>query len=133
MIAFNITRYTMFVRTKQQIPVYPILPYRTFSNHNDQLFLTKILAKRDPLLRELNGLASFVLDDHPYPKTKKQFDRRTQEIDRKIKHLRLSSSDQKFLDRLMMETGVNVVRIYPFYTKNKIFSFYRSIFGKDRI
>ena len=118
----------MFARTKQQTSVYPILPYRTFSNRYDQVFLTNILAKRDPFLRELNSLASFVLDDHPYPKTKEQFNRRAKEIYKNIKHLRLSSSDGKFIDRLMSETGVHVVRSFSFCTKMKSsFSIGRSL------
>jgi hypothetical protein len=102
----------MLVRTKQQRSVHPILPHPTLSYRHDQVFLTRILAQKEPFLEELNSLASFVLDDHPYPRTKEQFNRRTEEINKNIKHLHLSSSDKKFLDRLMMETGVTMVRIF---------------------
>jgi len=104
----------MIVRAKQQRSVHPILYH-----HYDQKFLTIILAQKDPLLRQLSSIASFVLDDHPYPKTREQFVRRTREINKNIEHLHLSSSDQKFLDRLMMETGVSVVRIFVLYIEMK--------------
>ncbi len=74
-----------------------------------QQFLKKIFPQNDPFLQEFNNVAALVLDDHPYPKTQKEFNRRTQQIIRNIRKLHLSSSDQKFLNRLMIETGVSVV------------------------
>lgn len=88
---------------------YPRGHHSIVANRYDQEFLTRLIAQRDPLLQRLNNVASFVLDDHPYPRNSKDFQRRTVEINRNIRHLHLSSSARKFLDDLMMETGVNVV------------------------
>ena len=114
---------------------YPRGHHSTLSNRYDQEFLTRIIAQKDPLLQRLNSVASFVLDDHPYPRNAKDFQRRTIEINRNIRHLHLSSSDQKFLDRLMMETGVSVVRSLPLSLNKptKIHFLFRSTSGKVHI
>ncbi len=125
----------MIVRTNQQRSLRPMYSRPSLANTYDQFYLTKILAQRDPLLQRLNSIASLVLDDHPYPKSRKQFDRRTIEIEKNIQNLNLSSSSQRFLRRLMDETGVNVVSIFfPNNKKSSVLSFsHRSIFGKDHI
>jgi uncharacterized protein YozE (UPF0346 family) len=125
----------MIVRTNQQRSLRPMYSRQSLANNHDQFYLTRILAQRDPLLQRLNSIASLVLDDHPYPKSREEFNRRTIEIEKNIKNLKLSSSSQRFLRRLMNETGVNVVSIFFSNTTNSsALSFSnRSIFGKDHM
>lgn len=105
----------MITQRKQRRIEYPVRYYPRLSNRNDQAFLTQILAQKAPIIQGFNDVASFILDDHPYPRNADEFRRRTVEINREIRHLHLSLAAQRFLDRLMTETGVSVVRIIHFF------------------
>lgn len=100
----------MIASRKQRRVEYPVWSHPTLFNRRDRAILTQILAQREPIIQGFNNVASFLLDDHPYPRNADEFRQRTVEINRKIQHLHLSSSAQRFLDRLMKETGVSVVR-----------------------
>jgi hypothetical protein len=88
-------------------------PKRKIISHQDQFFhLPTTIALNDPFLRRLYSVVSFVLDDHPYPATREDFQRRTYEISKNIQDLNLSSQQLKFLRRLMTDTGVTLVSIF---------------------
>lgn len=77
----------------------------------DKFFhLPTAIALNDPFLRQVYGVVSQILDDHPYPTTRDEFRRRTREINRNIRELYLHTTQLNFLQRLMVETGINVVR-----------------------
>ncbi len=85
----------------------------------DRFFhLPTVLAVNDPFLRRLYSAVSYVLDDHPYPSTPKEFHHRTHEIKHEIRNLTLSPDQHQFLQRLMKETGVTLVN---FFSKKKFF------------
>jgi hypothetical protein len=139
----------MIVNFNQKRSRRPIISHRSSINHYDQLNLTKILAQRDPFIqhlqrdpfiqnlqRHVHRVANIILDDHPYPRTSDEFHRRTFEIEKKVRNLNLSPNAQRFLNRLITDTGVSVVSI--FIKKNSLtllyyFPSHRSIFGKDLI
>lgn len=83
---------------------------RKFLPRRDKIFhLPTALAENDPFLRNLYGVVTFILDDHPYPSTREEYYQRTYDIQRELQHLHLPPVKQKFLDRLLQETGVTVV------------------------
>lgn len=99
------------------------------SFHRDRFFyLPTVLALNDPFLRRLYSIVAFHLDDHPYPSTEKEFNRRTYQIQRNIQDLNLSPEQHQFLQRLMIETGVTLVAFF-FYVNSSIFFNSMSIFG----
>lgn len=71
-----------------------------------------MLAQNDPFLRRLYSFVSNVLDDHPYPSTKEEYNRRIYEIQRNVENLNLPPEQYQFLQRLMEETGVNLVDLW---------------------
>jgi len=89
------------------------VPKQNRSIHRDRFFhLPTVIAENDPFLRRLYGVVSYVLDDHPYPSTPKEFRHRTHEIKHEIRNLNLDSDQQQFLRRLMTETGVTLVNFF---------------------
>ena len=85
-------------------------PKRKVLSHRDSFFhLPTTLAQNDPFLRRLYGVVSYYLDDHPYPSTREEFERRTFEIKQNVRDLNLRPDQQTFLERLMSETGVTLV------------------------
>ncbi|CAF1533020.1 unnamed protein product [Adineta steineri] len=95
------------------IAVRFLKPKRKLTSHQDRFFhLRTTIALNDPFLRRLYSVVSLVLDDHPYPSTRDEFQRRTYEIDKNIQELNLSSHQSKFLRRLMNETGISLVDLW---------------------
>jgi hypothetical protein len=124
----------MIAYSHQKRSLHPTISVQPSSIRYDQRYLTRILEQGDPLLQHLHSFASVALHDHPYPKTSKEFNRRTLEIEKKIRNLKLSSYDQNFLHHLIAETGVSLVSTSLEQEKNaSMFFFLRLIFGKDLI
>ena len=82
------------------------------SHRNDHFHLPTTIAQNDPFLRRLYHVVAVILDDHPYPSTPEEFDRRTQQIKENIQDLHLTLSQHKFLRRLIKETDVTLVNIF---------------------
>ena len=83
---------------------------RKYSHRGDRFpHLPTVLAQNDPFLRRLYGAVSFIIDDHPYPTTQEEFQRRDGEIRWKLRALNLNPGQQKFLRRLETETSVSLV------------------------
>ncbi|CAF1396066.1 unnamed protein product [Rotaria sordida] len=86
---------------------------RKISSRHDRIFHSSTtMTQNESILQRLYSFVFSVLDDHPYPSTRKEFHRRTYEIQRNIRNLNLSSTQQKFLHRLMIETGVTLVDLW---------------------
>jgi len=86
---------------------------RKYSSRHDRVFhLPTIIAQNDPFLRRLYGVVALILDDHPYPSTPEEFNRRTEEIKRNVQDLNLSPYELNFFHRLIKETGVTMVHFF---------------------
>jgi hypothetical protein len=85
---------------------------RNPSRHDGFFRLPTVLAQNDPFLRRLYSVVSLVLDDHPYPATPEQFQKRTLEIKNNVENLNLSPDQNSFLRRLIKETGVSLVNLF---------------------
>lgn len=86
--------------------------FRSQRKYRDGFFhLPTVLAANDPFLRRLYGVVSDVLDDRPYPKNSIEYEKRTLEIQHEISRRHFSTSERKFLNRLQVETGVELVKL----------------------
>ena len=82
------------------------------SRQNQFFHLPTVIAQNDPFIQNIYGVVELVLDDHPYPKTRDDFRRRTYEIEQNIRDLNLSKYQHRFLQDLMFETRVTLVRSF---------------------
>ena len=97
-------------------------PRRRPHTQQDKIFhLRTTIALNDPFLRGVYGAVWNFLDDHPYPSTRDEYQRRTREINRNVRDLNLSTMQMNFLQRLMMETGITVVRLLPLADRDASF------------